>query len=307
MSNSHRGKLIRVCLGLFAGLVVCSSIPTLAFAADTSNQAQTEAILLSPTSKQYKLDAGTQKRDSFKIINDGQTAFNFVVYARPYSVHDESYTPDFISSAQNADAYKWVQFDRSSYFVEPGKSITVDYTIRVPSGAAPGGHYGVLFAETQPAETAQGTAIIRKKRVGAILYVTVNGRVTLDGQFAGWSIPPFQFKGPLTIRERITNSGNTDFQVRSNVRISDVFGGLKFKTDKEVAVLPGTTREIVNDWQNPAWLGVYKVDSMVSFVDAKHSSTHYVLFVPIWVYITLGLLIGARLLYEVATRRNQKK
>lgn len=305
--RSIKGKLIRICLGLFAGLVVCSSIPGQAFAAQTSDQVRTEAILLSPTSKQYRLGAGTQKRDSFKIVNDGQTAFNFIVYARPYSVHDESYTPDFISSAQNADAYKWVQFDQSSYFIEPGKSVDVGYTVRVPSDAAPGGHYGVLFAETVPTETAQGTAIIRKKRVGAILYITVNGRVTLDGRLVGRSVPPFQFKAPLTIRERVANSGNTDFQVKSNVRVSDIFGGLKFKSDKEVAVLPGTTREIVNDWQNPAWLGIYRVESTVSFIDTKSSSTSYVLLVPVWVYITLGLLIGARLLYAVANRRKQKK
>ncbi len=304
--RANRAKLVVISLGLTVGLLGLVVVSQQAFAVN-DNQTRTEAILLSPTSKQYKLDAGTLQRDSFKIVNDGQTAFNFVVYARPYSVTDESYTPDFTSTVQNADAYKWVQFDKSSYFIEPGKSVDVGYTIRVPATAAPGGHYGVLFAETQPSASIEGTAIIRKKRVGAIVYATVNGATVIDGTFVGAKVSPFQFRAPLEVRQRVKNSGNTDFEATSNVRVADIFGGLKFRSDKKVTILPATTREIVNDWQDPAWLGLYRVDTSIAFNDTNKTSTHYVLLVPLWVYITLGLLIGMRALYAVVWRRKHKK
>ncbi len=278
-------------------------LPAGAVSSQSVDNPITESILLSPTSKRYeRIATGSTKTDSFQIINDGKTAFNFVVYARPYSVNDESYAPDFVSAAQNADAYKWVQFDQSSYFVEPGKTVEVPYTIRVPKDAAPGGHYGVLFAETQPTESTQGTSIVRKKRVGAILYATVDGDVKTSGKLQSAETPLFQFKSPLTIRQRVSNTGNTDFQVTSSVTAKDIFGGLKYKSNKDVAVLPSTTRQIINDWQDPSWIGLYKVD-----VSTNTSSTHYVLLVPVWVYITLVILIGARVLYAVAAHRKRKK
>lgn len=298
--------MFRIQVSLLVGLLVFSLVPLPVFAASSGSEKITESILLSPTSKRYELASGATKRDTFKIFNDGQVAFNFVVYARPYSVSDESYAPNFVSDSQNADAYKWVQFDTSSYYLKPGQSVDVQYTLRVPVGATPGGHYGVLFAETQPVQSVEGTAIIRKKRVGAILYATVDGDVKTSGTLKTTDIAPFQFRAPLTIRQRVANNGNTDFEVTSTVQVSDIFGGLKYKSTKKLSVLPSTTRQIVSDWQNPAWIGLYKVDTKAAFLDTNSAATHYVLLVPIWVYITLVILIGARVLYAVAHRKHKK-
>lgn len=293
-------------LGLLAGLVAVSLFPVPIATAAESADAVTESILLSPTFKRYALDAGSTKQDSFDILNDGKTAFNFVVYARPYSVNNEAYTPDFVSGAKNADAYKWVQFEQPSYTVEPGQTITVNYTVRVPRGATPGGHYGVLFAETQPDTATGGTSIIRKKRVGAIVYATVNGDVRTSGKLSATTVPFFQSSPPLTIRSTIANSGNTDFTVKSSVQVSDVFGNVKHKAIKEVTVLPQQPRQVNNDWQNPAWIGLYKVEQTNQFLDTTKTSSSYTLLVPIWAYLTLAALILGRILYAVLLRRRKR-
>lgn len=293
----------RLQAGLFIGLLVSSLLPATVFAVDDGEVIR-ESITLSPVSKRYEVKAGESKKDSFKVVNDGRVAYDFVVYARPYSVNDESYVPDFTSDAKNADAYRWVQFEKSSYHLEAGKSIEVKYTLRVPETATPGGHYGVLFAETQPEQTNEGSAVIRKKRVGSILYATVDGDVTRSGKLLSTSVPFLQIKPPLTASLRVSNSGNTDFSVKSTMTIYDVFGGKKFSGEREVAVLPSTTREIVMEWPGVSWIGLYKVDMTTSFLDNQHESTHYVLQVPLWVYALLVLLIGARILYAVARRKH---
>jgi hypothetical protein len=296
--------MFRVQLGLLAGLLACF-LTTLPVAAASPTDQIVEGILLSPVSKHYSVKSGTSRTDTFKVINDGKTAFDFVVYARPYSVNDESYQPDFVSNAQNADAYKWVQFDQPSYHVDSGQSVDVKYTLRVPANATPGGHYGVLFAETQANEQTAGNVVKRTKRVGAILYVTVEGTVTTSGKIEGSDVPFFQFGAPLKIRERVSNHGNTDFMVTTDTRVSDIFGGLKYKAEKEAAVLPQTTRSIVNDWVNPAWIGVYKVEQHAKFLDTERTTSSYVLLIPIWVYLTLGILIGGRILYAMVRRRKK--
>lgn len=300
----NKQRTLKMRVGLLAGLLVCSLLPQSALAVQSDELVQ-ESILMSPVAKRYALDAGSTKRDSIKVVNDGKVAYDFVVYTRPYSVNDESYVPDFTSKAQNADAYKWVQFEKTSYQLEPGKSVDVPYTLRVPDDATPGGHYGVLFAETQPSSSQQGNAVLRKKRVGAILYATVNGDVTTSGRIDDTSVSFFQFNAPLTATQRVTNNGNTDFLVDTTMTVSDVFGGKKFSRERDVPVLPKTTREIRSEWPDSAWIGLYKVELHSKFLDTDKSSTHYVLMVPLWVYMTLGLLIGVRVLYEVSLRRRK--
>lgn len=302
--NTH---IARMRTGLIVGLFACLAIPSVAAAAEQTQTATTatESILLSPASKRYELKAGATTQDKLRVVNDGQVGYDFTVYTRPYSVNDESYVPDFTATAQNADAYKWVTFEKTSYRLEPGAFVEVPYSVRVPANATPGGHYGVIFAETQPSADNSGGSVVRKKRVGSILYATIDGDITTAGKSQGLSVPFFQFNAPLKISERVTNSGNTDFVVSSDVRITDLFGGVKHVAQRESTVLPSTTRQIVNDWQSPSWIGLYKVSHSSKFLDSKTSSTSYVLLVPIWVYLTLGLLIGARILYAVVKRKKK--
>ena len=267
--------------------------------------AEDESILLSPTSKRYELKAGSERKDTFTIVNDGQSAFDFVTYTRPYSVTDEQYTADFVSNAKNADAYKWVQFDQPSYQTTPGQTIEVPFTIRVPANATPGGHYGVLFAETLPSSASTGTGVKTKKRVGAIMYVTVEGDITRSGKVLETSVPFLQFSKPLRASQRIQNSGNTDFELKTQVRVSDVFGGVKYSNERSLAVLPNTVRQVESNWENPAWVGLYKITLNTDLLDNKTESTHYVLYVPVWIYIVLGLLIAIRVFYAAKTRKKR--
>lgn len=295
--------------GLITGLLV-GLVPFGSASAVQDTTGVTESILLTPTQKRYEIAAGQTKRDSFKVVNDGQSAYTFVVYARPYFVTDESYRPVFETptadqKVTNADAYKWVQFDQPSYQIQPGQTIDVNYTVRIPANASPGGHYGVLFAETQPEQAAGGNSVRRTKRVGSILYTTVDGQVTTSGAIKSTSIPFFQFKPPLTASQRISSDGNTDITVTTKASVSDVFGAVKYKNERAVAVLPSTTRNIETSWEKASWIGLYKVTLETSFLDTKSTESRYVLLVPVWVYLVLVGLIIARIGYGVVLRRKK--
>lgn len=300
-------KYIRVIVaGLGAGLLLVSSS---AFAAEpTQSTGSNESILLTPTQKRYEVKPGEVKRDSLTVVNDGQLPYVFVVYARPYYVDSESYSPKFdtpaVSDIKIADTYRWVQFDQPSYQIQPGQSLDIPFTMRVPRNASPGGHYGVLFAETQPSQSPEaGNSVRRTKRVGAITYVTVDGNVTRNGKLESTSVPFFQFKKPVTASTRVSSSGNTDIVTKTSFTVSDVFGTVKFRNERELTVLPSTTRKIDSTWNGASWIGLYKVDLRTSFLNTTETSSHYVLLVPIWVYLTLVVLIGARIAYGLKRRR----
>lgn len=253
-----------------------------------------ESITLSPTSKTYKVDPGQTFEDTLTVVNDGDTAYDFTVYAAPYSVNNSAYEPNFTSTVANADAYTWVQFKQVAWHAEAHETIKIPYTVYVNKKASPGGHYGVLFAETQPASGSEGAATLgRKKRVGAILYATVSGDVKLSGNVASTRINWFQTKAPLTGTSSVTNTGNSDFVATVTYQVADVFGSVKYSSKGDYVVLPTTTRDITVGWADAPWFGLYRVHVTTAFLDQTKVTESYVLMMPIWLLALVGVTVLA--------------
>lgn len=288
-------------LGVAVAVAVLAPAVTPAVAADNTR----ESITLTPTSKRYVLDTNETKQDTINVINDGALPYTFIVYARPYSVKDESYDPNFTDTPSNADAYQWIQFDQTTWTLQPGQEVKIPYTVRVPGGAAPGGHYGVMFAETQPspAEVKSGS-VIRKKRVGTIIYATVKGTFRTGGEYLSSSIPWLQFRAPLEATATVKNTGNADFDLESTYRITDVFGNLKYELKTASPVLPQTARKVKYDWPAAPWFGLYHVRLESHFLseDAKVTDS-FVLMIPRWLLVTLGVAVVGGGAYAVLRRR----
>lgn len=277
-----------VTAALLVAIVSLTGFQTIAHAADP-----VESITLSPTSKKLHVDPGQILQDSLTVVNDGDTAYDFIVYASPYSMASGAYDkPSYTSTASNADAYTWFQFQQTSWHIEARQTLYVPYTVHVKKNAAPGGHYGVLFAEVQPAETTtDGTALIRKKRVGTVVYATVSGDVRLGGSMLGTSIPWFQSSAPLDITASVKNTGNTDFTATVLYQISDVFGSVKYSMQGEYAVLPSTTRDITLSWASAPWFGLYKARVTTTFLDTNDVRESYVLIMPIWLVLIVSTVV----------------
>ena len=280
---------IIIAVSLFAASFV---VPIGSAAAQSTD---TESITLSPVSKKYTLDAGQTVEESMTVVNDGQTDYDFVVYSRPYSMPsgESNYdSPNFTQTTMNADAYSWVQLKQSKFRLKAGESTKVDYTIRVPANATPGGHYGVIFAETQPAEdTNAGNAVIRKKRVGSIIYATVNGDYKTSGEIVGSAIPFWQPQPPLKITGTVKNDGNVDFTNATKFEVKDIFGNVKYSIEKDFVVLPDTTRNMTFEWTESPWFGLFKVELTQKSLDKTTDDGGYVLILPRYLPVLFAVFI----------------
>lgn len=297
----------RVARVLIAGVILTGLFATPTFAAEG------ESIALTPTSKRLSLDPGTVKEDKISIINDGTVPYAFRVYARPYLTEGEEYKPVFDKLTAITDVYEWISFKQTDYKLAPGETVEVPFTIRVPATAQGGGHYGVIFAETQP-PTPNETSVIRKKRVGSILYTTISGDNRSDGSIVEKSVPFLQTNPPLKASTRIANSGNVDFQTRNAISVKTVFGTTVYTTERELTVLPSTTRKVSYEWSGGSTFGLYQVTVSTSYLGKTETSSNYVLLMPIWVMIALlaiiiagsGLITGLKITKAKKTRRVRK-
>lgn len=265
-----------------------------------------ERITLSPAVYRPDFSAGDQAQGKLTVINDGSVDYSFVLYARPFSVTGEQYDPNYTEVNERTEAYQWVQFDRTSLNLKAGESVEVAYTITVPANAAPGGHYAVLFAETQP--SGDGSNIARKKRVGSLLYMTVDGNITRAGSLASWSVPFWQMQKPITSNVRIKNDGNVHFQANLSANYTNLFGKKRFELNQELLIMPGTTRRVPVAWENPPLFGVFKAGGTITYLDkTEELPTRWVVYMPRSLVFALSAVILLCIALAVVRKRRNGK
>lgn len=261
-----------------------------------------ESIVLSPATIRTTIDAGDTLNRTLKVINDGTITYDFVVYASPYSVSDGDYTPNYTETKPNTNLYTWVSFEKTRYTLNPGENVEVPYTISVPADAAPGGHYSVIFAETQIADDVTDQ-IARKKRVGAIVYATVDGDYILSGRQISGSIDWLQLGGPITGLVTIENDGNTDFEMQEKMTVKNVLGGTVYEKTGERIMLPKTTRDVSFAWTESPLMGLYNVSIETTVLDQKAVTQSWVLLLPAWLLVVMALSIVGIIYYAFFRRR----
>ena len=282
--NTQHFQRVGLGLGIALVLIGGSVMPSRAGAADLL-----EEITISPTEKHFELNPGETVSDSLVVLNSGQVAYDFLSYTSPYSVANGSYNAQYDVNTPRSDAYKWVQMDTTKWHADVRQTVTIPFTIRVPADASPGGHYGVIFAETQPAGETSG--IVRKKRIGMVLYVKVKGDVVNEGQVTSIATNWFYSHAPVTATVSVEDKGNTDFVAQTKMTVTDLFGGVKYTASNEHNILPGTTRDIPITYDNPPWFGLFKVKVDATVMGATETRETYVLVAPYWLFVVIGLAI----------------
>ncbi len=272
----------------FVGFII--SLFIVSFGVSSTHAIEGESIVMSPTGKSLDLDAGSSVSGSFKILNDGTTAYDFKVYAAPYSVKSGNYDADFTATPAGADAYTWVTFDKKQYRLEPGQNVDISYTINVPADASPGGHYGVMFAETQPSGKNKSN-VVANKRVGMVLYTAVKGDYIQAGREVETIIPSFKLGGIPSAMMTVENTGNAHFTSRETFRVKNIMGEKVYERTLEHIILPKTTRDIALTWEKGSDLGWYTVETQSVILGKTVSHSGLVFVAPLWFLVIVALVI----------------
>lgn len=293
----------KLLLVVFAQVLLLQLAPLHVIAQE--NTASQERLTLSPAVSKPSLKAGTAHEDAIEVINDGTTDYTFTVYSAPFSVKDEAYDPDFVTINERTRSFEWVQFGQEVYALKAGERVKVPYTIAVPQNAAPGGHYSVIFAEAQPAKNSQ---IARKKRVGNLLYMTIEGDVKEAGYVEDVSLPLLYAKPPIITDIRMTNTGNVHFEANLQTTYRSIFGKQYLTYNQEVIIMPGTTRRVPMTWEKPPTFGVFRVQSKATFLgNTEQLETKYVILLPMPVRIAFAVVLLVGIAALVLRKKQQKK
>lgn len=273
-------------------------------------QEEREGIGISPTTLTLSGDPGQQLTGQVTVLNAGTQPLRYQVYPSDFQIRNEAYEKDFEPSPDIASVADWFTLPEGFEELAPDAQATINYTIDIPSDAVSRGYYGVIFAETTP-EDPDSSGVARRKRVGALIYLSVNGGLVQDGKVASFATDKWYRQSPVTAQLRLQNDGNVHFEAKGEVRLKNILGRTVSTAAVDGTIIPATTRNFGLELPYSRAFGLYKVEGEVNFLDKTTTlGSRWVLITsPVWLAILLGVLAVwiVSIVLRVKSRGKRKK
>jgi hypothetical protein len=277
----------------------------------THAQETREGIGISPTSLTLSADAGQELTGKVTVLNPGEKTINYRLYASNFSIRNENYEKDFDRhDIKTSQPVGWFSLPNEPRQLQPQGQEQVTYKIKIPRGVASQGYYGVIFAETIAAE-ADTTGVERRKRVGALVYLTVNGdELRQSGQLLDFTTPLWLRNGTsIPVKLRFQNNGNVHFPLTGQIRLKNVLGRIVNSTEVNSIILPDTTRQLSFELPTGQPVGMYKLDGDINYLEQSTflGSKWVLVAAPLWLGLWLaGILLLIVMIILMIGRRGKR-
>jgi hypothetical protein len=265
-------------------------------------KAATKGIQISPLSFNFDIQDGQNTTGKIVITNFNDDDLNYALEVENFAgVTDEGAVmfagrEELGATTTLAD---WFTFDAPREgVVSPHKDQEINFTIDIPAGAEPGGHYAAVFAreirKTASGQTELGVA----SRVGSLVLVSVPGEVSKTGRITDFTFPKFIWKGPAEFTMKVENTGSVHYDSKANVELSPVaFLGKKTNVDLGThTIIPKNIRNYDGKLDKKYPFGIFKVnatatDGSGTAISAGVNAT--IIAIPLMIVIPglLGLIL----------------
>ena len=202
---------------------------------------------------------------------------------------------------------RWVKISPDNFTLEPKEQKVIDFTIDVPPGAEPGGHYGSILATIGgvTGENITGAAIAQK--VGSLVLLSVAGQVKEDLLVKEFTVPNFLEYGPVNFKIRFENKGTIHVRPKGFITITDWRDKKVVDIEfPQVNVIPGAVRKVEVKWGQKWLFGRYAATLVGSYGVSNTPINPYIItfWVIPWKIVTgFGFAALVLLLFLFKTKK----
>ncbi len=283
-----RRKISRLALVLFASAAILA-IPSGLNAAKTG-------IEISPVTYEFEISPGESQTGRLNLRNLDSTPVNYIIEAELFSQVSEEGAPSFQGTTKPEGVttlIDWIAYESAKEGVLQANGQTdINFTITVPEGAEPGGHYAAIFAKQVLKDADGRTQIGVQSRVGLLILVSVPGDVSKTAKIKSFEYPSFITKGPSNFNLRVENTGSVHFDSSAMVEIKPILGKTQILDLGNHIIIPKNTRLFEAQWGNKYPFGYYKLTAKAMDGDGNPVTVTGTLWaLPINIIVPLLILI----------------
>ena len=274
---------------------IFAAIALLVFLIPTLAQAAT-GLSIQPVKISQTLKPGQEVNGTILLTNASDEDVNVAVKVEDFVPTAGAETLQFVGRAQGVTTVRdWITIRGGQDFLfKKGESRQIEYSIKAPLGAEPGGHFGVAFFKATKASEANSELRIGTQ-VGMLILVTIPGNHLQKGNILDFTAPKFLQTGPVPFVIKFENTGTVHFEPKGAIKISNMLG-------KEVGsvpiegqvVLPTGVKSLNFQWQVGGFLlGKYNAVATIVDGDGNVLTSKLVSFwaVPVWYIISFLLIL----------------
>ena len=222
-------------------------------------------VQIAPPIVEAVVARGRTTNSTIDVENQSDQPTTLEVYLQDWE-YVEGGSGDKLFSVPGASPWSaaaWISFYPQKLSLPAHGKGVVEYTIRVPADAPPGGRYAVMFFESalgpaQPNE--QGVSVQYTGRIGSLFEVQVAGTVERAGEIANVTVGAIAEDRPLSLGYTFVNKGNVVLRPKTVFNIIDssgrYFGRGEFKP---LYTFPGRSGSTTTEWKGTLKAGEYTV------------------------------------------------
>ena len=258
---------IAVTLGIFFLSLNLSPLAHAAEITQTTVDARNDFVL-EPAKIEVILDPGTKETRSIYVTSRITKPTKFRVEIEDFIGSDQPDKP-VILLGNDKSPYSlkdYLKPEINEFTLNFGDRIRIPIDIDLPPNAAPGGFYASVLISNAPDKLAtssnEQTQTKTISRVGALLFVRVNGQVNENGQVEDFRIKntrPFYQRADLTFQILFRNNGSVHLVPYGTIEIKNIWGKVidTLPVDAYFS-LPQSLRYREIYWQHGGLLGYYQ-------------------------------------------------
>lgn len=296
-------------------VLLTSTVLAVSFTSKIYAQENNKGLSITPLSFDYSLDLGQVKTGKVFLTNLTSQPLDITTEARNFTANGEE--GDVVLTTENTpfSLASWVSVEPRRVTIPPSAKLPFTFTIKVPSNAEPGGHFGSVVFATVPKKDLNQTGALLSQEIGALLFTRTPGNIKENAKIASFKTEKSFYEfGPVNFVARVANEGNVHLRPSGEIVIKDMFGRTTKLPLVEQNILPNAIRKITTNWKEKVLLGKYTATVTMKYGTKNESliaTTEFTAFPVRWGLVALGVLLAIVFLNVIITmlivKRNRRR
>lgn len=273
-------------------------------------------LSISPSLYDISIEPGQEWRSTLRIINVNNydiTVYVEVTNFRPQGEGgDGRFSPIPAEGGDGVSLAEWFQIEKTPIVIPREKSMEVPFSVTVPFGASPGGHFAAILVGTKPLVAEPGQARVQTSQmITSLFFARVAGDIHELGSIREFTTEGTYLSSPeVTFDMRFENKGNVHLQPQGDIRIKNMWGQERGIIPINQAsqfgnVLPESIRKFTFNWKGE-WsisdIGRYTAEATLAYgAEERQFASAKTIFWVIPFKLILGIVIVIAIFTAIVT------
>jgi len=208
-----------------------------------------KALTISPVRFEISGESGQTLIGEITLSNEDNIVRTFYSSSENFEARGEGGDPYFKPAEEGLST--WIKTE-SKIVLQPEETKTVPFSIEIPEGADPGGHFAAIFWSNMPPRNEGEQQMIVGARLGTLVLLRVAGEIREGGGILEFGAENKVFTHlPISFFYRLANDGNDWIRPEGEIKIRNIIGLRTVVLDANSVqgnVLPGSVRRFNVEW-----------------------------------------------------------